>query len=268
VSPSASGSRKTRRRLVGLVLLATGAALAAGPAASRGGAVAGTRASRGPTVQTMIVGRGGAILSHARTVTAAATTVRVGGRSCAVAAGTPLAALLAVRRAGGPGFAVRDYGRCGSSPANSAQLFVYSLGSESNRGQNGWEYKVDRVSGSTGAGDPSGPRGDGRRIRSGARVLWFWCNAIGGGCQRTLDVSPASTTVARGARLGVTVTGYDNEGRGAPVAAAIATLGPDFASTASNGVATLIAPSSPGSYTLTATRPGLVPSFPETIVVR
>jgi hypothetical protein len=222
----------------------------------------------GPRVQSMIVGRGGTILSSARSVSGSATSVHVGRRTCTVAAGTPLAVLAAVRRGGGPGFALRDYGRCGSSPQNSAQLFIYSLGGESNHGQSGWEYKVDHVSGSTGAGDPSGPRGDGRRLRPGSHVLWFWCNAFAGGCQRTLDVAAATTTISPSARLDVTVTGYDNEGRGVPVAGAIATLGSDFASSGTGGSATLIAPATPGRYALSASRPGLVPSFPETIVVR
>jgi hypothetical protein len=222
----------------------------------------------GPEVQSMIVGNGGSILSRARTVGASATTVHVGGKTCAVAAGTPLAVLAAVRRGGGPGFALRDYGRCGSSPLNSGQLFIYSLGGESNRGQSGWEYKVDHVSGSTGAGDPSGPRGDGRRLRSGARVLWFWCNAFAGGCQRTLDIAPSTTAVSPGALLNVIVTGYDNEGRGTPIVGAIATLGSDFASTGAGGSAGLIAPGTPGRYALSASRATLVPSFPETIVVR
>jgi hypothetical protein len=224
--------------------------------------------SAGPAVTSMVVGTGGTVLSAARTVTASATTVHVGSKSCAVAAGTPLAVLAAVRRAGGPGYALRDYGRCGSSTVNSGQLFVYSVAGERNHGQSGWEYEVDHVSGSTGAGDPSGPRGDGRRLRSGSRVLWFWCNASSGGCQRQLDLSPSATTVSRGSRLTVTVSGYDNEGRGAPVAGAIASLGFDFASTDSSGRATLIAPSMPGRYALGASRSGLVPSFPETIVVR
>jgi hypothetical protein len=221
-----------------------------------------------PAVSTMVVGAGGAILSPARTVTAGASTVHVGRKSCVVADATPLAALDALRRSGGPGYALRDYGRCGSSPVNSGQLFVYSLGGEANRGQNGWEYKVDHVSGTTGAGDPTGPRGDGRRLRSGARVLWFWCNASGGGCQRTLAVSPSLATVARGAALRVTVSGYDNEGRGAPIGGAIVTLGSDFASTDSHGRATVLAPPAPGRYPVDASRHGLVPSFPETIVVR
>ncbi len=221
-----------------------------------------------PSVQSMIVGSSGAVISSARTVTATAATASVGGRRCAVAPATPLAVLAALRRAGGPGFALRDYGRCGASPASSAELFVDSLAGESNSGQNGWEYKVDDASGTTGAADPSGPMGDGRRLRAGERVLWFWCEASGGGCQRTLEVAPSASTVSAGRPLSVTVTGYENEGRGVPVAGAIVTLGSDFASTGSSGRAKLIAPSEPGAYRVSATRRGLVPSFPETIVVR
>jgi len=255
-------ARRLSASLLGALALV---ALAAGSV--RALPVAGASAA-GPSVRGMVVGSAGAILSPARTVTASATTVHVAGRSCAVAAGTPLAVLAAVRRAGGPGFALRDYGRCNSSPQNSGELFVYSLGGQANRGQDGWEYKVNGVSGSTGAGDPSGPLGDGRRLRSGQRVLWFWCQASGGGCQRTLEVAPSVATASPGGVLSVTVDGYENEGRGAPVAGAIVTLGSDFASTAANGRASLIAPSTPGSYQLSATRRGLVPSFPETIVVR
>jgi len=269
VSPSVSSSPRLGRSqgaVLRLSCLAVGAVLAVVPVASAGG---GARSSSaGPSVTSMIVGTGGAILSRAQTVTASATALRMGAKRCAVAAGTPLAVLAAVRRRGGPGFALRDYGRCGSSPVNSGQLFVYSLGGERNRGQSGWEYKVGHVAGSTGAGDPSGPRGDGRRIRPGTHVLWFWCNASAGGCQRTLDLAPSALSVNRGGSVNVTVTAYDNEGRGTPAVGAIATLGSDFASTGPGGEATLIAPPTPGRYSLNASRPGLVPSFPETVVVR
>jgi hypothetical protein len=265
VSDSSSDRALSRRRRIAI---AAGAIAVALLAAATVRATPAREASAGPIVQSMIVGTGGSILSQARTVAAGSSIVRVGGKSCAVAAGTPLAVLAAVRHAGGPGFAVHDYGRCGSGPANSGQLFVYSLGGETNRGQSGWEYKVNGRSGSTGAADPSGPMGDGRRLRSGTRVLWFWCNATAGGCQRTLQVAPSLSTVSRGSSLTVTVTGYDNEGRGVPVAGAIAVLGTDFASTGSGGRARLIVPSAPGRYALSASRPGLVPSFPETIVVR
>lgn len=230
-------------------------------------ALPAARTAQAPNVQSMIVGSAGATLSQPRTVGAGATTVRVGSRSCAVAAGTPLAVLAALRRAGGPPFALHDYGHCGSNPVNSGELFVYSLGGETNRGQNGWEYKVNNVSGSTGAADASGPMGDGRRLRSGQRVLWFWCAALRGGCERTLEVSSSAAGVRHGGSLTVKVTGYDNEGRGAAIAGAIVTLGSDFASTGTGGRATLVAPAAPGRYQLSASRSGLVPSFPETIVV-
>jgi hypothetical protein len=254
-------------RTSSVALIAVAVALM-GAAATVDALPAARSSAAAPSVQSMIVGSGGAILSPSRRVTASATTVRVGGRSCAVGAGTPLAALAAARRAGGPGFAVRDYGHCGSAARNSGQLFVYSLGGETNSGQDGWEYKVNDVAGGTGAADPSGPLGDGRLLSSGERVLWFWCHAGGGGCERTLEVVPGRSTVSRGGSISVMVSGYDNEGRGAPVSGAIVTLGTDFASTGAGGRATLIAPPAPGRYALSASRRGLAPSFPETIVVR
>lgn len=227
----------------------------------------GRTVAAAPLVQSMIVGAGGAILSPARTVAAASTSVRVAGRTCTVAAGTPMAVLAAVRRLGGPAFTLRDYGRCGRSPIDSGQLFVNSLGGQANRGQDGWEYKVGGVSGSTGAGDPSGPAGDGRRLRSGVAVLWFWCRAGAGGCQRTLEVDPSASTIGPGGSLSVRVLGRDNEGRAVPVAGAIVTLASDFASTGADGRATLVAPTSSGRFQLSASRRGLVPSFPQAVAV-
>jgi hypothetical protein len=256
-----SGSRATAGALLALTaVLAAAVTVWARPASQE--------ASRAPLVRSMIVGEHGAILFAARPVLASATTVTAGSRRCAVAAGTPLAVLAAGRRAGGPSFALRDYGHCGTSAANSGQLFVYSLGGETNGGQNGWEYKVNGVAGSAGAGDPSGPNGDGRLLRPGERVLWFWCVASGGGCERTLEAAPSVSVVPHGGPLTVTVSGYDNEGRPTPIAGAIVTLGSDFASTGAGGRASLIAPAASGTYTVSAHKQSLVPSFPETIVVR
>ncbi len=239
------------------------------PAASVASAGNGDRARTAatPVVQSMVVGRGGAILGRARTVAAPGGLVRVSGRTCAVAAATPLAALLSMRRAGGPGFSLRDYGRCDRSAADSGQLYVSSLGGEAGSAQNGWEYKVNGVSGSTGAADPSGPLGDGRRLRSGARVLWFWCQASAGGCQRTLEVS-APGAASAGAVVPVQVYSYDNEGRRQAAAGAIVTLGTDFASADASGRAAVIAPAVSGRYQVSASRSGLVPSFPRSIAVR
>ncbi len=246
----------------------TAAALAALVALGASGAVALAPAASAPEVQAMVVGIGGNVLAGDRWVAAAATTVTASGRTCAVAAGTPLAVLAAVQRAGGPGFATRDYGHCGANPSRSGQLFVYSVGGESNRGQSGWEYKVDGVAGSTGAADTSGPSGDGRLLRAGERVLWFWCEARGGGCERTLTVSPARAYAAHGGRLIVTVTGQDNEGRAVPVAGATVYLGSHRAVTDAHGHATVVVPSARGGYWLSAARRGLVPAFPGWIVAR
>ncbi|HXB15272.1 MAG TPA: hypothetical protein VNV44_05965 [Solirubrobacteraceae bacterium] len=247
-------------------MVATGASWCGGQLASAAGASARAGVAA-PAVQVMVVGAGNVVLSGPRSVTAGGATVRTSGRSCGVAAGTPLAALADLHQLGGPAFAIRDYGRCTSSPRASGQLFVYSLDGETNHGQNGWEYKVDNLSGTTGAGDPTGPQGDGRLLAPGAQVLWFWCQAFAGGCQRTLALS-APRSLARGAAVQVRVTGYDNYGRGTGMSGARVRLGGASAVTGGAGVVTLRAPSRAGGYTLSASRPGSVPAFPETLTVR
>lgn len=222
----------------------------------------------------MVVGRGGAILSGPRTVSASAAVVRVGSRRCSVAASTPLAVLAALGSGAGGGgglrFSLHDYGRCGAAPQDAGQLFVYQVGAERNRGQSGWEYKVGHVSGTTGAADTSGAQGNGRLLSYGERVLWFWCTAMAGGCQRTLDVTPSAAVVAPGASFTVRVDGYLNNGRGARIAGATVTLGSGRKRgvTGRDGVARLVAPKARGTYVLRASAPGTVPAFPETIVVR
>jgi hypothetical protein len=218
-------------------------------------------------VEIMVVGAGNQILSQPRAISTASIAVSVGGRACGISAATPLAALTDLHRVGGPGFALRDYGHCTSSPRNSGQLFVYSLDGETNHGQNGWEYKVNSRSGTTGAGDPSGPQGNGRLLTGGSRVLWFWCQSVAGGCQRTLEIS-APKAASRGGSVALRVTGYDNEGRGVPMPGARVTLGSASAVTGASGQVTLRAPSGPGVYGVRATRSGSVPSFPQLLQVR
>jgi hypothetical protein len=247
-------------------LLAVGAAALLG-AALLPAATASAGAGAPVTVQAMVVGRGGVVLAAARSVLASAASVHVGARSCEVSANTPLAVLADLHAAGGPGFALRDYGHCGGSPASASELFVDSLGGEANRGQDGWEYKVGGAAGSTGAGDPSGARGNGRLLTGGERVLWFWCEATSSGCERTLEVSAAGP-VKHGRVFTATVYGYENEGRGAPVAGALVTLAGRTARTDSRGRASLYAPSRAGRYQLAASRRGMVPAFPVTVSVR
>lgn len=259
-------SARGMRRAAGAAVVASSllaAAASVSPAVADHASEQARTAGSAATVQAMVVGQGGQVLLGARSVTASASSVRVGSRTCSVAAGTPLSVLAGL----GLSFSVRDYGHCGSSPRNSGELFVDELAGERNSGADGWEYKVGQVAGSTGAASTSGALGNGRMISSGQRVLWFWCQSRGGGCQRTLEVA-APGSVSRGGRLSVRVTGYENEGHGAPVAGAVVTLGADFATTGSGGTATLIAPSSSGRYQLSARRSGLVPSFPATVQVR
>jgi hypothetical protein len=265
-----SVDRHSRGALLAAVALAVGGgAVFAPPVLAR--PVSGPRAlsalAPAPPVEIMVVGAGNVILSGPRGISSAAVDVEVGSRACGIAAATPLAALTTLRRIGGPGFALRDYGHCTSSPRNSGQLFVYSLDGETNHGQNGWEYKVNNRSGTTGAGDPSGSQGDGHLLRSGSRVLWFWCQAVAGGCQRTLEVS-APKVATRGGSVALRVMGYDNEGRGVPMSGAHVSLGSSSAVTGSSGRVTLRAPSGSGFYGVSATRPGSVPSFPQLLRVR
>src|ERR1700694_5985406 len=160
--------------------LALALALAVGALSVAAGAPAAPRArsaSYTPWIRAMVVGMAGNVMVPAEGVYASDVRLRVGDRVCTVAGGTPLAVLAAIRAAGGTGFALRDYGHCGSAVARSSQLVVGSVGGETNSGHSGWEYKVGGAAGGTGAADPSGPQGNGRRLSPGARVLWFWCVA-------------------------------------------------------------------------------------------
>jgi hypothetical protein len=259
-------ARRALAPLACTLALCAGFASVAAPAAGSGAGHAASDAPA-PLLETMVVGIGGRVFAPARVVSAASASVRVGHRSCEVAAATPLAVLAALAQSGGPRFLLRDYGDCGSAPASSSELFVYSIGGERNRGQDGWEYKVGNLGGSTGAADPSGPQGNGARLRSGEQVLWFWCVASESGCERTLAVN-APATSPPGPPLHVTVRAYDNEGRPAPAAGARVTLGSSSVTTGSDGEASIAAPATSGRYALAASASGDVPSFPRALLVQ
>jgi len=235
-----------RRRTAILVFLA---------AAGLPGA-AGATAS--PRVDVMVFGKA-RLLAAPRSVRVSATTLSVGRRRCAVAAGTALAALAAVHRGGGPGFRLRDYGACSRRAADSAALFVTQIGPDRNRHADGWVYKVGRRVPSIGAADPSG-----HRLRTGDRLAWFYCRAqSSGGCQRTLEVTPRS---APGQPLRVLVRGYDDNGRGLPVAGATVAAGDRSAVTGVDGTAGFPPLGAPALVHVQAERAGMVISFP--VVVR
>jgi hypothetical protein len=216
-----------------------------------------TAAASGPKVTAMVAGRDG-VLRGPRAVRAAKRRVKVGGRRCAVPAGTPLAALAALRVR----FRLRDYGACGRRARDAGGLFVFRVGPDRNRGSDGWVYKVGRRAGTGGAADPAGPFGTGRKLRRGDRLLWFWCEMQrSGGCQRTLEAVPDRTAAAPGETIAVTVHGYDDAGRGVAVEGATVRLGSAQAVTAADGVARVPVPPA-GRHELTATAPGAVPAFP------
>jgi hypothetical protein len=215
------------------------------------------------SVRVMVAGKE-RVLQGARTVRLKAHAVRIGGHRCAVGTATPLAALL------GTGARVRvrdDYASCGRNPRDSGGLFVTRVGPDANRGRNGWAYKVGTRAGTAGAADPRGPFGSGP-LRGGRDVLWFWCVlSRAESCQRTLAVS-APAAVAPGDPLRVRVRGYDDRGRGVPVAGAAVRAGGASATTGADGTATLTAPAARGRMAVRATRAGLVPSFPRPVAVR
>ncbi len=170
------------------------------------------------SVDVMVVGKDG-VLRAPQEVRLKERTVKVGARRCRIAAATPLSALAAT----GVRYTLRDYARCTRRPRDAAGLYVRDVAGQRERGQAGWVYKVGRRIGTTSASDPSGPFGTGRRLRDGQRVTWFWCR-VAGRCQRTLEVRPASASVAPGAQLSVEVRGFDDFGRGRRIAGATVRL--------------------------------------------
>ena len=203
-------------------------------------------------VDQMVVFRDGhARVSHP---SMAAAIAKVGRKRCAVAAATPLAAL--IRSGIGP-LSLRDYGSCSKRAADATSLFVSRIGSDRNKGSDGWVYKAGNVLGTAGAADPSGPLGRGR-LRAGARVTWFWCHVTtrDNGCPHTLVVraTPGSGS------LTVKVRRYDDRGKGFAAAGATVHAGSATATTGTDGVARLTLAA--GRYRVYADQPTRVRSFP------
>jgi hypothetical protein len=215
------------------------------------------------TVSVMVVGKQ-RVLRGPKHVRLKQRTVKVGQRRCQVLGATPLSALAAMRLKLG----FRDYGRCGTRPADASGLYVTSVAGEREKGRGGWVYKVGRRAGTTAAGDPSGPFGTGHRIHGGQHILWFWCEQkASGSCQRTLETRPARTSVSPGQSLRVTVRGFDDFGRGVRVKGAAVRLGSATAVTGAGGVATLTVPSGSSRLRLKASRAGMVRAFPRVVAV-
>jgi hypothetical protein len=251
------GNRNTLARGSSRIVFYVGAVGARGAvAALRGVSSSGGRARR---VEVMVVGRE-RVLRSARSVRLRPRSVAVGRRRCRVGAATPLSALVGARVRP----RMEDFARCGRRARDAGGLYVKAIGRERERADAGWVYKVGRRVGTTGAGDPTGPFGTGRLLRSGQRVLWFWC-VQAGRCQRTLEVRAERTAAAPGEALRVTVRGYDDQGAGVAVAGATVRLGSASATTGADGSALLTVPSEPGRGRLQASRQGMVDAFPREV---
>jgi hypothetical protein len=224
-------------------------ALAAAVLAATPGAAA---AAAPPRVDVMVVGKT-RVLRSPVSVLARASNVQAGSRRCAIAAGTPIAALAALRA---PSFAVRDYGSCSqTSPGASELLYVTRIGGDAAGGTRGWVFKVGHRALGLGGANPRA------RVPVGGRVLWFYCRLGLRGCQRTLELTgPARATP--GAPVTFTVRAYDDNGKGGALGGARVRFAGASAITTVDGTATLTAPPAAGRPRAEAGAAGLVPAFP------
>jgi hypothetical protein len=213
-------------------------------------------------VHVMVVGKS-AVLAGPERVALKARTARVGAKRCSIGRATPLSVLAGT----GVSFSLKDYGACSRRARDAGSLYVRKIGPDREQGTDGWVYKVGRRAGSSGAADPAGSFGDGRKLRRGQHVLWFWCvKDAADSCQRTLEVKPDAKHVEPGAALRVTVRGYDDNGKGERVEGALVRLGGSAALTGADGAATVTAPAA-GAYRIQAEKPGMVVSFPARVAV-
>ena len=231
------------RRLLIPVLAALVAAGAAAPAHAAA-----------PKVKQLVVFRSGEAVQ--KTTSTRLATVVARGRRCAAGNGTALAALV---RSNAGRLRLRDFGACSARPRDSAGLIVTGIGTDRNRGQRGWVYKVGRRAATAGAADMGGPFGRGR-LRAGQRVTWFYCLRAGD-CQRTLELR--ATPMAGG--VVATVRGYDDAGGGVRVEGATVSASGVSGLTGADGRVQIALP--PGTHRLVARKDGLVRTFTERVEV-
>jgi hypothetical protein len=209
-----------------------------------------------PKVGQLVVFRDGT--STQKSASTKAATIRVGGRDCTTGSAVALAALVRTKP---PKLRIRDYGSCSRRARDAAGLFVRGIGPDTNRGFDGWVYKVGQKLATAGAADPSGPFGRGR-LKDGQRVTWFYCRLVKASCQRTLVARPKATAPGE---VTVTVRAYDDRGKSVPAGGATITSGGSTATTGADGVAVLTLP--PGRHTVHAERDGDIRSFAEEVDV-
>ena len=208
--------------------------------------IAPPAAAQTPRVDAMVVDPSGRAAAGPARVALRAVTVRSGSRRCRLRAGLALNVLSLMRV---------PFGARGDCDA----LYVFQVRGHRETGRSGWVYKVGRRLPSRSASDPTGV------LRSGQRLVWFWCRQAGN-CQRTLAMA-APRSVRRGVRFRVTVRGYDDFGRGRRIRGAVVRYDGQAARTNRSGVAVL-RPRRPGRLRLVVTRRGMIRSFSSVVTVR
>ena len=201
-------------------------------------------AAAAPRVQALVVGKSGWTAGPAA-IPVRSTRVN----SCPLDAGLPIGVLSALRQP------FRARGGCNA-------LYVFQVRGDREAGAAGWVYKVGRRLPGISSSSPRA------RLRSGQRVIWFWCRRAGR-CQRTL----ATTASSSGGRMRATVTGYDDYGRGRRMSRAtviVRRLGTSTRRryrTSSNGTVSFRV--RPGArYRVDSRRSGVVRGFPTTVRAR
>ena len=241
---------RVRRALLASLVAALGVALGAAPA----------EAAR--TVQVMVVGKA-SVLAGPQKVEA--DGAHGGGR--AASAARPARARRSPRwRRRSCRCTFKDYGAC-SRAARRVRLALRAL----DRRRAGAAARTAGSTRSAAASDPPAPptrparSATGRRLRSGQKVLWFWCvKDAGGRLPAHARGRRAADRRARCAPFPATVRGYDENGGGVPVAGVEVAPG---AVTDASGAATVTAPAAAGTLTLRAEAPGLVQAFPRKVTV-
>lgn len=227
------------RRSASRALVVVGVALLAVLATS-----AAPAAAAPPRVQALVVGKSGWTAGPA-SIPVRSTRVN----SCALGAGLPIGVLSALRQP------FRARGSCGA-------LYVFQVRGEREQGTGGWVYKVGRRLPAVSASSPRA------RLRSGQRVIWFWCRRAGR-CQRTLSTSASSS----GGRMRVTVRAYDDAGgsrrmsRAAVIVRRLGTSSRRTYRTGSRGTVSFRVRRG-ARYRIDSRRSGVIRGFPTTVRAR
>jgi hypothetical protein len=194
----------------------------------------------------MVVSKTGTTLQYGG-VTARSFTTSINSSTCKVAEGTPLAVL----KASGVSFHLKDFAKCSTNPVASAGLFVDRIGTTTNTGSSGWSFKVNDRAGTAGAADSAGPFGTGHLV-GGEKVVWFWCvYDANWACQRSLAIS-APATAAAGSTVTVIATAFDDAGASVPAARVKVTVGKATGITSSAGTVQIKVPSTGSSASVHA----------------